>query len=587
MRLPRALLGLLPFTLPLALFGACADQHVALGVIMRAPNGVMDGASTVELRVINAANASCDPVLGQVTGTTDGEDLLTFSMQQQGCAGGALWCKEISLDQDGEERVFYVLASAGGAAIAQGCTTAAVDRDPLELEIKMARFLPVRCCGNGVLEPTEQCDSSAPATTDCAGNPVTGKCGGVIPDDVCECDCLAREILVSTPNSMPNMNNDAATKFELAMAFAGGTGNLGAGLRAVFTDTSNSASTTPDINVRYFDGELRPFDNPILNKQLRLPQCNSVTKQGGDARTQKQAAIAQLSSKIAGVVYASDQDTTGKFNIYISRQTDAGCAEAKSTQVNTSLMASAHSPDIAAGPSNQALIVWNDSGNLTGRIWRDDNTFPAGADIALGPMALNAHPHVAGSTNEGWVVGYQSADNNIYYNTVSTNGQVGSRVRVNIVTKDVQSDVDVAMLSDGRFALVWNNNGAIVFQRYDAQGTLVAGDQEHALNSNSGNGSAPTIAASDLSGGFFAVAWENPDNGGVWGRFAGASSGFLFNSVTGQDGEYLASHPAIVTARSAPAIAIGGDGYVAIGWSDNSNEHPGLYVRRFPLPAAQ
>ena len=219
----RALLGLLPFTAPLVLFGACGNQEVSLGLMMRAPQGVLDDATSLELRVISAELATCDPLLGQVTGTTEGDDVLTFPMENQGCAGGALWCKEISLDQDGEDYVFYVLASSGGGPIAQGCTTAAVDRDPLDISIKMARFLPPRCCGNGTIEPSEQCDVGMVAPTDCAGNPPQAgneQCVGIIPDDVCECDCLAKEILLSVPNMMPTQTNDPNTKSDIALAFA-------------------------------------------------------------------------------------------------------------------------------------------------------------------------------------------------------------------------------------------------------------------------------------------------------------------------------------------------------------------------------
>jgi hypothetical protein len=40
----------------------------------------------------------------------------------------------------------------------------------------------------------------------------------------------------------------------------------------------------------------------------------------------------------------------------------------------------------------------------------------------------------------------------------------------------------------------------------------------------------------------------------------------------------------VATVRRAPAVAIGGGGFVAFGWQDDSAVRPGLYVRRFPLP---
>ena len=79
------------------------------------------------------------------------------------------------------------------------------------------------------------------------------------------------------------------------------------------------------------------------------------------------------------------------------------------------------------------------------------------------------------------------------------------------------------------------------------------------------------------------AAWH-ADDGSVWARYIGGDSGFGYNFVTGQNADFRATHPAITTARTGAAVAIGGDGFGAIGWQDTSAEHPGVYVRRFPMP---
>ena len=87
-------------------------------------------------------------------------------------------------------------------------------------------------------------------------------------------------------------------------------------------------------------------------------------------------------------------------------------------------------------------------------------------------------------------------------------------------------------------------------------------------------------------GDFYAIAWEadRGGNGAIGARFAGGDSGFGYNSVTGQNDEFEASPAGVNGARRRPAVAVGGGGFVAIGWQDESASQPGLVVRRFPLP---
>ena len=67
-------------------------------------------------------------------------------------------------------------------------------------------------------------------------------------------------------------------------------------------------------------------------------------------------------------------------------------------------------------------------------------------------------------------------------------------------------------------------------------------------------------------------------------RYLGADGGFLYNTVNGQNEEFAATLPGVSGARTLPAVAMGGGGWVAIGWQDPSPEHAGIFVRRFPLP---
>jgi len=552
---------------------------------MRAPAGVLDSAASVELRVIDADQASCLDS-GFVEGSPPEPAVQTFSLAQNGCAAGAAWCKTVTLAMDGSSKVFGVLArDAAGQPVAQGCTRATIDQDPLDISIQVKRYNPPKCCGDGVLQAGEQCDTGLAAEA-CPGD--TGGCSGIIENAVCHCDCLGREILLSIDNTAPPAltNGPAGTNSALALAFSGSAGDDRAhALRAVYVD-SLQGPATPDINLRMLQADLFPFTDGPLAQQLRLPQCDSATSAAGKPRTQRTPEIAAISDDLVAVVYATDEQQGGKYDIHLSLQNEYGCADEDPFPVNDARNDSCEHPDIARGPAGVALAVWGDQGQVHGRLWTDDGSAtgaldPADEDLDIAGYQQGSQPRVGGS-DSGWVVAYQDQGNAFVKTVAPTNGAVGSAVKVNAAAGVEQ--LDVAMLSDGRYVVVWSSAGAIYFQRFDAAGTAVAGDQEHPLSVDSPAASQPVAAAASGGSSFFAVAWTAAD-GTIWARFVGGSSGFGFNSVTGQNDAFLVSHPAIWDGiRSEPSVALGGDGYVAIGWQDAAEAHPGIFVRRFPLP---
>jgi hypothetical protein len=170
---------------------------------------------------------------------------------------------------------------------------------------------------------------------------------------------------------------------------------------------------------------------------------------------------------------------------------------------------------------------------------------------------------------------------------VSATGGVTTPVRVNTKTDGLQEQPDVAMLPDGKAIVVWRSDTDIFFQRFDAAGNAVAGDQDAPLHTTTdGEQANPAGASAGSLGDFFAVAWEHSATGEIYARFVGGTEGFSYNSVTGQNDDFAASHPGIPGQRRLPAVAVGGAGHVAIGWQDDSQNHPGVSVRRFPLPPA-
>lgn len=595
-------LMVLPLTALALVSASCSGDDISVGLVLRAPQGVLDSADSVELRVVEQGHADCDGP--KVDGSPPTDKVQSFPLERTGCKPGAKWCKDITLDKNGEQSIFSVVARLGDTPIGEGCTEVVVDQDPLSVDITIQRFLPELCCGNANVEPGEQCDSGALAQADCAGNPPgspeAAACIGVIEDAVCHCDCLAREILLSPEGVSPSMNNDHNTKVDLALSFANKTGNIAGGLRAVYTDTSASAGTTPDINIMTLSSTLAPYvagSQAALSVQRRLGSCSEITKQTGVVLTQVQSDIDVVSDAFAAVVYASDEAFASRFDVYLDAQGPNGCRDssvepAAPVQANVRVgTESVAFPAVAGGPNNAALIAWTDGGAARGRIWTGANDFIPASNIELGGMSPGTRLRVDGNSTEWWVTYANSGQ--IFRVSVDSNGVASAPEQVN-TTGGTNEQPDVATLPDGRSAIVWHNAGNIYQQRYDAAGIAVPNDQANPINpQTSGVGFSPIIAGSELQNGFYAIAWsgvtDGMGNGDIWGRFSDGTDGFLFNHVDGQSGDYLVNHPALRNrARNGIAVAVGGDGFVAIGWLDNTLPtdfaHHGLFVRRFPLP---
>ncbi len=384
------------------------------------------------------------------------------------------------------------------------------------------------------------------------------------------------------------------------MAFCPGAADkkLQNGLRAVFADTAAGTSGGGDVAIRAFDQGLFPLNDLslILPEPHPVPLlCSDAKATKGSVNAQKAPSITPIGTDLVAVVYLSDELTATHDDVFMSVQGIDGCAEKAPVRVNGTSGAS--SPDVAAGGQpGTGLVVWTRAGQVVGRLIAR-TTDPSGTatltpqgpgDVAI--AANGAQAHVAGSAS-GWVVVYQGAGSGdgdgIFVRMVSSGGIVGPEVRVNTVTDGLQEQPDVAMLGDGRFVIVWRSAGDVWVQRFDAAGAAAPSDQDAPLNTVvEGEQAHPVVAASGDLGAFYAAAWETDrsGNGAIAARFVGGDAGFGFNSVSGQNDEFEASVPGVNGARKLPAVAVGGGGFVAVGWQDESAAQPGVVVRRFPLP---
>ena len=561
-----------------ALFVSCGEAPVPVGLVMKAPQAIAD-AESVDLYVFDAEGHKCGG-----DGAVDAipKEAARFSLSKEGCDDGLVWCGEIVVDRSTEPTMFAAIAKAQGQKLFQGCTARPVDQDPLEITIEMKQFIEPKCCGDGKLQVGEQCDPGGGSA-----------CGGIAGDQVCGPDCTTNEVLLSEQGlSKPFLTNEPQTKGELAMAFCPGNAQTGNALRTLFRSSDSKSTNMSDIAVRVMSPDVYTIVDPApLSSQLRLPlACWDVYGGGGKGRDLT-PAIAPVSQTSTVMVYASNEKLASTSDIFLIEHSEDVCADvpvnenpAAQLSMTTSSPGSV-TPDVARGPEGTALVVWKQQQQIVGRVWKGGALFPPVAEPPT-LIGTGTAPKVAGNA-AGWVVVWEGAGagdaDGIVKRAVGADGVPGAEGTVNVATAGPQIQPDVAMLDSGQHVVVWQSGGDIFFQRYGADGAAVKGDQEAPLNTDRGGGQAwPAVAGPFTGGSLFAAAWEN-DDGTISARFLGAGGGFLFNSVDGQNGSFLASHPGVVDGkRGRPAVAVGG--HVAIGWQDDSEGHPGVYVRRFPLP---
>lgn len=565
----------------LALLVACAADHVeapsSAHVVtdLVVPRGVLDRATTLDLEVYEG-EVGCDLTRGKVTFPADsnrGRTVLRARLGNSGCAEGVLFCGDVSVPKSAALRVFSATAKAtSGATVAVGCATATVDRDALPLELRMFRFVPEAVCGDGELQPTEQCERDDAEA-------------GALCDDACQ----TKELLVSVGSAQNfTQTGGEGDKADAALLWPTGTGTGGRAY-AFFTDRAVSGGTS-DVGLRALGDGLAPLTTPpaLAAGSIFLPNGGTFPPSPSSrAQGKPQAAAAGGNIWVA----FEDDDTPGSNGIDIHlRSMDDALVAGQTTAIGVNGPGGAGepavqaAPSIAAGPRDRLYVAWEDraQGRIVGRTMATDGTRGNQNDLSSGTG--NGDVSVAATPN-GWVAVWRGPTG-IKLRALNEDGTPQGAEQVVSDVGGGAARPRVASLPDGRFAVVWSAASDVYFQRYDARGAKVAGDQATALNDRVADDvqSEPAIAGTPAVGGSFVVAWADASTGHVRARMLGGTSGFLFNPVTGLASEFQASRDD-GRVRSAPVVAVGGRGpFVAIGWEDRTSPGAGVVVRRFPLP---
>ena len=559
----------------LSVVPACGagDEPVRADIVtsFTVPRGVLEKAKQLELRVLDG-QVACDDATGAVTlpgGDSAAREIAKSNLGQQGCPPNVKFCGTVSIEKSATPRVFEAKARAGSNVLAVGCTTATIEQDAVPISIKMFRFLAPAVCGDGTIQPTEQCEP-----------------GGT---DLCDDTCQSNEILLSTGSAGNRTSTGkAGDKTDPFFLWPQGAGDGGRFL-ALYSDRampSGGGTGTSEVGLRVMADDLSPATSPpaLASGSIFLPN-GGVFPPEATPQQQSLPQAALLGSKYY-VVFQDDVGASLDIHLRVINnlfQAD-GTTPLGINGGDTGEPGIQTAPAIAAG-SDRLFIAWQDqaAGTIVGRTLNAALTLGNQNQISTGNG--NTRPALA-ATSKGWVAVWKS-DTGIKLRAIDENGTPsGGEQTVNEGGGGADGG-RVASLPDGRFAVVWSKGGDIFVQRYDERGIPIAGDQAQPVNDvvTDGEQTQPTIAATPAAGGSYVVAWHDANSGHIHARFLGGTSGFLFNNVNGQATEFQASR-VDGRDRAAPVAAVGGSApFVAIGWEDKSSSNAGIVVRRFPLPS--
>ncbi len=246
------------------------------------------------------------------------------------------------------------------------------------------------------------------------------------------------------------------------------------------------------------------------------------------------------------------------------------------------------SPAVATAPDGRYVVAWSgrgpgDSDGIFVRLY-DANGTPQSVEIPVNTTTGSAQfaPAVAMDAAGNFVVawsGQGTGDNDgVFIRRFSAAGNpLGVEQLVNVAVGNNQSAPDIAMESNGDFAVVWQSdeipgNLEIWMRRYLANGTPIG----LTLVSTSGNADTnPTIAMDD--DGDLVVTWEGQDGGslGVFARrydsagVAKDASPFLVNATTSGN-------------QRRPDVAMDANGNFFVVWDgQGGSDGQGVYGRRY------
>jgi len=240
--------------------------------------------------------------------------------------------------------------------------------------------------------------------------------------------------------------------------------------------------------------------------------------------------------------------------------------------VNTTTANGQYQPSVAMSPSGSFVVVWetvSDDGlryDIFAQRYGADGTaqeteFRINADVD----ARRQYADIAMDADGDFVVTWRKftadfTESEVYFRRFDSAGTpLGDEVQVGDEHSFLMSP-DVAMASDGSFAIAWLEPTSIRVQQFDAEGNELADPMT--VNENT-MADMPTIAL-DESGGFV-VTWYGSVDGDPSGDLNIYARRYLANGIPA--GDQFVVHETNVHRQWYPTVAMSADGNFVISWT--------------------
>jgi hypothetical protein len=561
---------------------------------------------------------SCNPSTGNLsssvtflTGVINGGKVDEMS-SATGCGAGSKRCfTNVKIPED-TSLAFLVTGYSDSPptnAIAVGCVVDAITTSTGSIPITMVAIEPKEKCGDTIIEPPETCDPPLAATD-----------GGT--SEQCSTSCqTANDLLSSGSGTGPNGSitttgspGDKGNPFFLWPA--------GGNFLAFFSDNSTNAAASEQVSMRVRGSSFAPTDflGPItLAESIYVPNTTNVFPPIAEMDAHKQPVAVPGPDGVTHVVFA--YENTADYAIVLrslDSQLDPGestpCGISNGDDGESGSLTSPTAAISTVGGAEVLYIAWqDDSGRIFGR------TYTPGASGACGTTGTqselsaggsNSHVSVAG-TASGWIATWQSGTQIALRPIAGSTGTPGHSALFIEGSGHSGSSPTIAAIASGsnagNYAVAWSDtfeggNPTIYAQRYTSGSSLIdMAPAQVSVTSGGGGEVTPFIAASTAEGGSYVVVWVDgggdqevrarllAGSGGSLATPSGSGTGYLVNTIDGMVDDFVVSevYPATMSTRTrvSPTVAVGGTGFMAFGWADNSSTPPfGIIGRRFPLP---
>lgn len=475
--------------------------------------------------------------------------LTSAELSTSNCPPGARFCGQVELDRATTPRIFVARGlDASGEVFAQACTSVALDRAQVDVDLVFQRVLPPATCGNGTLEAPETCETPGKGS--------------------CDARCTSQAELVSTGAAAnTTVDGQGAAKTEPVLVATSSA------IIALYSDAT-TASDDGDVALRVLAPTLGPVSTPTpLAASFFLP---TGAPPGATAAGLQGGVAACATGSVLLVAY----ETAGVGIDVALRALDltsyAGAAEQLITGDATGTAGDQRFAEIACSDT-AAFVTWRDvaSGRVLGR--RVGLPATLGRIQELGGASDGTHVSVA-RRSTGWIVAWD-AGRQIRYRVLGEDG-TPSGGEVALDGDAVRTSPRLADLPDGRVGLVYAEGEEaariVRLQRFDAEGRRLG---EAAVLSVAGAQDPALTALPTAVGGAYGVVWTLGDR--VQARLVGGDAGFLLNPITSTEDAFFVDG----TGRTpkSPTATVTADAW-AVGWHDDAADG-GIIARLLPLPA--